>query len=466
MKRYHIILAITAIQWLAGCSKDFSDLKPYSSLPADEAIKSESDLTNAVNGMYASMRNAGLFGRSIPFVNDLLADNVLLSTNNSGRYLLYNTYTVNVQDTYAAGIWSRAYFTILAANNIINAEIASSPTVDQFKGEAYAMRALVYWNLVMSFGTHYSADPSAFGVPISLAYDPTLRLTRNSVQEVYAQVVEDLKKAAGMMTINKNSSYATQWFAKGMLAKVYLHMGDYPNALTTAKDVLDNGGFTLAASTALNGYWNNPSPVSNKLETIFEITNDAVNNTGWDALASMYDQSGYGDGIVNPELYALYGATDARKGLIKPGTRGGVSVYFVNKYQNYTNAANKDNVKILRYADVLLIAAEAAARENQDIAAQGYLNQLVTRRDPSFAGYTSTGDALVADIILERRKELAFEGDRLGDLNRLKQPIVRSGAGYAPGTQLIAADDGRRILPIPQAEKDANPQIEQNDAYK
>jgi hypothetical protein len=461
-----LILAIVAIQWLVGCSKSFSDLKPYNSLPADEAIKSESDLTNAVNGMYASMRNAGLFGRSIPFINDLMADNVLLSTNNSSRYLLQNTYTVNVQDSYSNDMWARGYFTILSANNIINAELPASATVDQFKGEAYAMRALVYWNLVMSFATHYSVNPSAPGVPISLEYDPTIRPARNTVQEVYALVVDDLKKAADMMTVNKNSSYATKWFAKAMLARVYLHMGDYPNAFTTAKDVIDNGGFTLADASSLNSYWSGANPVTNKLETIFEITNDAVNNTGWDALASMYDQSGYGDGIVNPELYALYSETDARKGLIKPGTRGGVSVFFVNKYQNYTNASNKDEVKILRYAEVLLTAAEAAARNNQDVVAQGYLNQLVTRRDPSFAGYSSTGAALINDIILERRKELAFEGDRLGDLNRLKQPVVRTGAGYAPNTQLIAADDLRRMLPIPQAETDANPQIEQNDAYK
>lgn len=464
MKR--LIFAIVAIQWLVGCSKNFSDLKPYNSLPANEAIKTESDLANAVNGMYASMRNAGLFGRSIPFINDLMADNVLLSTNNSSRYLLQNSYTVNVNDSYSASFWQRGYFTILAANNIINAELPASTSIDQYRGEAYAMRALVYWNLVMSFATHYSVNPSAPGVPITLEYDPTIRPARNSVQEVYTLVVDDLKKAADLMSVTKNSSYATKWFAKALLAKVYLHMGDYPKAFTEAKDVIDNGGFTLAAAGALNSYWASPNPVSNKLETIFEITNDAVNNTGWDALASMYDQSGYGDGLVNPELYDLYSDTDARKGLIKPGTRGGVSVFVVNKYQNYTNASNKDEIKIMRYADVLLIAAEAAARNNQDDVAKSYLNQLVTTRDPSSAGYSSTGDALINDIVLERRKELAFEGDRLGDLNRLKLPIVRTGAGYAPGTELIAANDLRRMLPIPQAEVDANARIEQNDAYK
>jgi hypothetical protein len=467
MKRYTICgwaLILSCI--FTACSKDFTDLKPYNSLPVTSALLSESDIANAANGMYASMRSANSYGRSVPLINDLLADNVYLSTNNSGRYLLYNTYTVNIQDTYAAGIWSRCYFTILTANNIIDAETAGSAAVDQYKGEAYAIRALNYWTLVKAFGEPYSVNKEGRGVPISLTYAPTEKLARNTVAEVYTQIVSDLTEAIRLMAANKNSSYATKYFAIALLAKVYLHMGDYPKALEQAKNVIDNGGYSLAAASALASYWNNPNPVTNKQETLFEITNDAVNNSGWDALASMYDQSGYGDALANPELYALYSATDARKGLIKTGTRGGVAALFVNKYSNYTNAANKDNIKILRFADVLLIGAEAAARSSNEPLARTYLNRVAQQRDPSFAGFSSTGAALITDIITERRKELAFEGDRLDDLNRLKLDIVRSYSGYPPTTKLIAGTDGRRILPVPQAEVDANPLIEQNDAYK
>lgn len=467
MKRYHFfITCLLAMQLLAGCSKDFTDLRPANALPADAALLSESDLKNAVNGMYAGMRNAGLYGRSVPFIFDLMADNVFISTNNSGRYLTQNNYTVNVNDGYAAGVWSRGYFTILTANNIINSEVPSSVNTDQYKGEAYAVRGLVYWDLVRSFADAYTSNPNSPGVPISLTYDPAARPARETVQKVYEQVVGDLKKAAELMTVTKNSSYATKYFALGLLSKVYLYMGDYANAFSTAKQVIDNGGFTLAGASALLGFWNNPNPVTNKLETMFEITNDAVNNTGWDALASMYDQSGYGDGIVNPDLYGIYSATDARKALIKEGTRGGVPSLFVFKYQNYTNASNKDNVKILRYPDVLLIAAESAARTGNEAQALTYLNLVATTRDPAFGGFNSSGAALINDIITERRKELAFEGDRLQDLNRLKQDIIRSNSGYPPTTNLIAAGDGRRVMPIPQAEMDANPSMEQNTAYK
>jgi hypothetical protein len=450
---------------MSSCSKEFTDLTPYNSLPVTSALVSETDMGNAVNGMYASMRNAGLYGRSVPLIGDLYADNALLSTNNSGRYILYNTYTVTIQDGSAGGIWSNGYFTILAANNIINSSVPSSTQVDQYRGEAHAVRAQAYWTLVKSFAKPYTVDPKSPGIPISLSYEPTEKLPRSSVEEVYAQIVSDLKEAAKLLTINKNSSYATKYFAIGLLAKVYLHMGDYANALIQAEDVINNGGYTLAAPTALAAYWANAAPVANKLETIFEITNDAVNNVGWDALASMYDQAGYGDALASPKLYELYNATDARKSLIKTGTRGGVPALFVNKYSNYASSANKDDVKLLRFADVLLIAAEAAAPTNET-KAKLYLNRVAQQRDPQFAGFTSTGVALINDIIQERRKELAFEGDRLDDLNRLKRDIVRDAPGYAPGTQLISKTDGRRLLPIPQAEIDANPLIEQNEAYK
>ena len=459
------VLTFLFLLFFCGCSDSFLDLKPYDGLPSGSAISTEMEMISAVNGMYASMRDAGLFGRSLPFINDLMADNVILSINNSSRYLLQNEYTVNEQDIYVADIWQRGYYTILAANNIINSEIISSPAIDQLQGEAYAVRALVYFYLLQSFATPYVVDPDALGIPITTTYNPQLRTHRNTVSEVYTLIINDLKMAEKLMSDKNNSSVASKYVAKGLLAKVYLHMGDMQNALLASQDVIQNGGYSLTDATSLDAYWSNPNPATNKIETLFEITNDAVNNAAWDALAGMYDQSGYGDGLANPELYALYQASDARKNLILEGERGGVPALFINKYQNYTNAANKDNLKILRYADILLIAAEAAAKEGQEEYALATLNELATKRDPTFDGYSYSGTALIAAIIEERRKELAFEGDRMLDLNRLQKPIVRTASEYPPGTSNISADDHRRVMPIPRSEIDANRLIKQNKGY-
>lgn len=450
---------------LFSCKETFLDLKPYDSLPTTDALKTETDLNTALNGMYVTARNYSVFGRTIPFIGDLSADNTYLSASNSGRYPQENAYTVNAQNTDVQNLWTLSYTAILQANNVINASVTSSTLTSQYQGEALTMRALLHWELVKLFAKPYTADPTAAGVPIILTYDTSLRPARNSVKEVYTQVVADLTKAYSQMSGTRpNSSYITKYVAQALLAKVYLHMGDYANALKASQDVITNGGYSLAAPAGLNAYWANPTPISSKLETIFELSNDGVSNEGFNSLANMYNQNGYGDGLATTDLYSLYSATDARKGLITQGTRAGAAALIVNKYQNVTNNTDKDDVKIIRYADVLLIAAESAARTADEATALKYLNQLAQRRDPSLAAYTFSGADLVNAIITERRKELAFEGDRLDDLNRLGLPVQRN-SQYPASAQLISATDTRRINPIPQVEIDSNKQITQNPGY-
>ena len=116
-----------------------------------------------------------------------------------------------------------------------------------------------------------------------------------------------------------------------------------------------------------------------------------------------------------------------------------------------------------------LIAAEASLGLSNTSDAQGYLNKLMKYREPSFAGYTSTGATLLNDIVTERRKELAFEGDRFYDLNRLKLDMNRISlsSGSIPGPVDVPYSDYRRIAPIPLGELQANPNIvpQQNPDY-
>lgn len=465
MKTNSILLLIVGLLGLYSCKQSFLDLKPYDSLPTTDALKTEADLSTALNGMYVTTRNYSVFGRTIPFIGDLSADNIYISATNSGRYPQENSYTVNAQNGDVQNLWTLSYTAILQANNIINTQITSTSVVSQYQGEALTMRALLYWELVKIFAKPYTADPSAAGVPIVLKYDTGLRPARNTVKEVYTQVVADLNQAFTQMSGTRpNSSYITKYVAEALLAKVYLYMGDYPNALKASQDVITNGGYTLATAANLNAYWANPAPVTSKLETIFELSNDGVSNEGFNSLANMYNQNGYGDGLATTDLYALYSATDARKGLITQGTRGGSAALINNKYQNVTNNADKDDVKIIRFADVLLIAAEAAARTGDEVTALKYLNQLAQRRDPSLTAYTYSGTALINAIITERRKELAFEGDRFDDLNRLGLPVQRN-TQYPTSAQSILFTDTRRINPIPQVEIDSNKQITQNPGY-
>jgi starch-binding outer membrane protein, SusD/RagB family len=193
-----------------------------------------------------------------------------------------------------------------------------------------------------------------------------------------------------------------------------------------------------------------------------------VGNAGNDALSYFYDQAGYGDALAANNLYNLYPATDIRKSLILTfsPTRGNVRV--VNKYPNSTQP-EKDEVKIVRLSEVYLIAAEAAYNLSNEPVARQYLNDVATRRDPTFMGYVSIGAALLNDILLERRKELAFEGHRYWDLarNNLNVTRVNTAGNYTGVPLTISTTNFRRILPIPQTEIDANPNIrnQQNPGY-
>jgi hypothetical protein len=466
--RSFFLMLVTAGMFLTSCKKDFLELRPYNQIAADVAITSEADMQAALNGAYAQLRDVDLFGRTLPLAGDLIADNVYIATVNSNRYLVEFNYTF--LNTYGNGLatWTDAYDNILRVNNIINAGLPASANVSQMKGEALTLRAILYFYLVNLWGKQYTADPNAEGVPVVLIYNPTLKPARKKVSEVYQQIDTDLAEAFGLMTATKNSSYITKYAAKAMQAKVALFKGDWNAAKTAALEVVNSGGYTLTPSTNLVNYWKAAAPVTTKVETIFEVSNDAISNGGTNALAYFYDPAGYGDAICSDDLYTQYSSADVRKNLLLPGTRGGQSVKIVTKLSNTNNNTDKDDIKILRYAEVLLILSEAYARTNDAANALTRLNQVAQQRDPSFTGFTSSGTALLDDIINERRKELAFEGHRYFDLMRLNRDVVRVNlnGNYPSNTPLtLPVSSHKRIWPIPVSERDANPSISQNTGY-
>jgi starch-binding outer membrane protein, SusD/RagB family len=453
---------------LGACKKQFLELTPYSQVPLNQAIVDENSMQTAVNGMYAGLRATDFYGRSIPIDGDLLADNVYISASNSNRYLIELTYTYIPTSGDQQNTWAEGYAVILRANDIINANLPSSSTVNELVGEALTMRAFVYFELLKFYAPPYLVDSTALGVPLVLQYDPLLTPARNTVAEVYAQIESDLTKAIGLTTEVSNSSIASKYVAEGLLARMYMFKGEYANAQASALDIVNNGGYSLTSANSLVNYWSATGTRSDLVETMFEVEFDITNNNSTDNLDAFYSQAGYGDALCTDNLYNTYSATDARQALIISGTRAGVNVWVVNKYPNTTNPGGTDNTKVLRYAEILLTLAETYNRSGDDLSAQGYVNQVAQTRDPSFPGYTATGTALLSDIILERRKEFAFEGQRYWDLVRLNMDVVRDNTtgNYLQNVPLtLPASDHRRIFPIPQAEINANKNMKQNAGY-
>jgi len=460
-----IALALVLAGSLTACKKDFLERSPFDSLTPDQALASEDALATALNGAYSRLRTASFFGRDLPIINDVHSDNAYVEQKNAGRYLLWYNYTITDNDGNAANVWTIGYQAILRANRIIDADVTGG-SVPEIKSQARAIRALSYFELVNMFARPYTDNPSGMGVPLVLNYDPTYYPSRSTVGEVYTQIVSDLTAAIADAPAYTKSTLLSKYAMEGLLAKVYLYMGDYANALSTAQDVINNSGFTLVSAAGFQAYWQNASGRTDKVETLFEVDADVINNNGFDDIGAIYI-NGYQDIYASQAVYDLYTATDARRSVLIVGnTKSGSPAVIVNKYPN-GQSDDRDNLTILRLSDVYLVAAEAAARTNSDVVALGYLNNLMAVRDPATV-YASSGATLIDDIITERRKELAFEGDRLFDLNRLMRDITRvANPGAIPGPLSIPYSDDMRIAPIPRNEIQANANIasQQNPGY-
>jgi len=439
---------------LASCEKSFLELKPPTSLTPEFALATEADLQVALRGAYAGLKSTALYGRSLPVLGDMMADNTYQSALNTNRYTSFNLYNYLVTDGDVSGLWNASYSVILRANNIINSPIPDNANIQQIKGEAYAIRALAYFNLVRYFASPYTVDPSKLGVPVITTYQADLKPERAKIADVYGLINKDLDKAYTLMTKFTNSSQFSKYSAKALQAKVYLTMGDKTNAKTAALDVITNSGFTAITSAAHTGYWAGVAPRTDKVETLLEISFDAVANNAFDALSYIYLQSGnYGDMLCSTELYDLYETADIRKSLYATGTRGGLASVFVNKYTSFTG--DHSDTKVIRMSEMYLIAAEASYPSNTSDALK-YVNEVTSRRGAT--AIASSGSALLEDIITERRKELAFEGERYLDMQRLQRNIARS-KNYPTSALSIDFTNFRRIMPIPQGELDANPNI-------
>jgi hypothetical protein len=484
-----MFLALGAAVIMFGCSKQFLDAKPYGSVVLSQAINSEDDMNTAINGLYSSLRATDFYGRTFAVKGDLMADNAFLSNSNSGRYLSFNNYNFTKTDSYASAVWINAYSAIKNANLIINSGLdpAKSKNVSQLLSEAYAIRGLIYFDLVRNYGLPYTVgDPNSNpGVPIVTSFDATIKPKRATVAAVYTQVLADLTKASSLAQYNQgetmtfaatnktravNSSFISKYAIKLLLARVYQNQGDWTNAKLVANDVITNSGFSLVAPSSLISYWAGASPLTSKTETMFEVTSDANNNVSDGTLANLYvpkPTGSYGDILATKTHYDSYTATDVRKGLIAPGTRAGQAgtAYYVVKYP--IDVINYDDVKILRFSEAYLILAEAQYNLADIAGANATLNTFVVKRDPSKV-YASTGTQVLVDILNERAKEFAFEGYRFFDLTRLNYTFNKPQAQDASNVYTytaVAPGNINRIFPIPNDEILVNPNMVQNPGY-
>lgn len=468
LKFKHIVILAT-VMLTASCSESFLDINPEQSVAAESAVLDVITLQTALNGTYSKLQSNDYYGRTMYIIPELMADNLYLSSRNTGRYLEYENFVVSERNGEAEGLWEKGYEVIVNATRAIEGGKAiegSTPTgqisINQLIGEAYALRALAHFDLVRMFAQPYNftADASHLGIPvISEVNTVQTSPSRNTVKEVYTQINNDLTAALGLMQTQKGKGSFSIGAVKGLLARVALYQDDEVNAIKYSSEVITTGGYTLITNNNYATLWS--SELNN--ETLFEVVNTIADSEGSNSLGHFFSVSGYADALVSTELYNLYDSEDVRKTAITSGAKPSAETdaLFVNKFPKGTAA--DDNIKILRLAEQYLIRAEAYVKEGENTLAQNDLNVILKRANPNAPNATETGSDLLNRILEERRKELAFEGHRLFDLNRNKKDvkIIQSEKSIT-----VSYPNDKFILPIPLKEINSNPNIKpQNTGY-
>lgn len=449
LNNYKIIFSLLAIFFIA-CD-DNLDIEPEQNLSPEVATSTPANLKTILNNIYAEVRSSDSYGGGIVMASELVGNEGDLSWN--GTYVGPAEYTekaILADNGFVEDIWMNAYDINNQANIVLsNLEVFEDETErNTVEGEAKFLQALAYFDLVRLFSKPY--DPananSQLGVPIVL--EPVLDASvitypeRSTIQEVYDLVLANLTEAF-MLLPEDNGYFADKYSAEALLARVYLQMGNYQKALDAANDVIENSGASL--TTTFGEAFNNSENSSEDLFALQVTSQDASSQ----ALNLYWAGSDFGGRVGNPDIsvnevhFDKYDDTEEDRANFFYTTDDGIAT---TKWQNQFG-----NIPVIRLAEMYLIRAEANERLGTEIGATP-LEDINTLRARANANLFDSVD--LETILMERKRELAFEGFALFDAKRLKRDV----AG-------IAYDANRLVFPIPLREIDANSSLTQNPGY-
>jgi tetratricopeptide (TPR) repeat protein len=475
MKNNYSLLLLLAmlLPVLPGC-KDFLELKPISQGSVSNFYKTPNDFNTAVLGAYSTLQTRGMYNSMWLFADERSDDTeqeeyagILQVEGDFDRFSLITT------NSYLGDNWNHHYQCINRSNAIISrigsVNFTSEATKNQYLGEALFLRGLAYFNLVRIYGD----------VPLvtkEISPEEAYAIKRTPADEVYTTIVSDLTQAGGLLPDSysgSNVGRATSGAAKSLLGKVYLTRKQYSEAARVLKEVIDGGQYALLPSYADVFRVEN----ANHKESIFEVQYKANSQGRGSPFATLFTPRTGNAGILltgqgatqgynrpSPDMISAYPAGDLRKDAsLAPNWTDGARVNndpYIKKYLSRQSAVSDGDANwfVLRYADVLLMYAEALNELGRTSEASPYLNQI--RRRAGLSPLDGLGQAQMRLALeQERRVELAFEGHRWFDLLRTGRAIeVMNSKGFN-----ITSRD--LLYPIPQSQIDINPELRQNDGY-
>ena len=460
--------------------------------PMDQSDELALSTFEGIDGATAGNYRAVIswYGASFPLTFDVMCGNGMVGPVNTGRMRMEPAW--NYTSTSTMGLWSSAYSAILGCNKALTAinegkfsrNGVSDEQINNIKAENLFLRALAYFDLVRVYAQPYGyikangiTGVEAMGVPIVLKDDLSARPSRNTVAEVYENlIIPDLVEAERLMSdsyvragVKDVVATVTKPVIQALMARVYLHHEDWQLAADYATKVIKNGRFRLLSGDRFVSMWDGSVDVAPQSgsEIIFEVyvsQSDGSRSDLGDYLTApeVAGGAGYGDVRVSNDLIDLYDATDVRlTGLTKTNSK--YSGYrWSTKYPGKNGQLAYNNVPVLRISEMYLIRSEAIYRGAtvSGVTAIDDLNRVATNRNAE-AYATVTLD----NLFEESRKEFLFEGHVFFDMKRLQKSLVRTDYDLDPLTKNIDFPSYRWALPIPENDILYNDNMDQNPGY-
>lgn len=446
MRKYLFIILATSVA-ISSCDKKLN-LLPQQSVAEEVALSSDANVKKVLNGCYDALSNGDLYGGDFQLYSELLAANGEIrweGTFNQPREIwLKSIITTN---SYVRDTWLSGYNTVNIANNILSAiDVVNSADQNRVKGEALLMRGMIYFELVRLYAKPYNVGASSPGIPIVLTptrgIDAASYVPRSTVGETYTQVLADMTEAESLLP-NTNGVFLNKAAAAAMLARVYLQMGNFAEARDAANRAITIAtGNGKSLTTTYGEAFNNST---NSSEDIFAI--QVSDQDGANDMQLFWSIPAYGgrDGDVSIQAshLALYNPADARLALFYTGAGAVRSGKWKLQYKN---------LPIIRLAEMYLTRAECNQRLGTSVGNTPASDLTLIR---GRVGLLPIAAPTLANILAERKLELAHEGLAVHDLKRLQ--------GTADG---YAYNANEMVFPIPQREIDAaKGTLAQNDGY-
>ena len=456
-----------------GC-QDFLTEEPILSQSNELTLGSYEGLDKAVAGAYAPLASVNWYGADFIIRNELKTANGkkwIGTSYDSGR--CNDLYNINQSANNTSALWGTAYYLVSAANNVIDnlegkeSDTATAQDLNNLKAECLFLRALAHFDLVRTYAQPYgyTADASHLGVPVVLHTDAAAKPARNTVAEVYAQVVADLLEAEQIIDpayvragVKDAKGVVSLEAIQALLSRVYLYCEQWQNSADYAAKVINSKKFTLWTATDIKDAACYTVDVPTGGEVIFEIYGDKSNayDGHHDGLSPMCGPDGYADAGASTDLKNIYEAGDVRGTLFQEKD----GVLWTAKYKG-KGIAKPDltNTIVIRLAEMYLNIAEATVNGATGHDAPAALKALAESRGGTVPTVTSEG------VFSERHKELAWEGHLWFDLARTGRAMTRVDFVGDESAKEVQPGDIRWAMPIPFREFGVNPNLVQTEGY-